>query len=113
MKGRINWSLIAKKAWKTRRKNQGIGERVQRKAKVESEKLSDEDKMMMRIFSEEYVVGDEEIDKLNREMVKKMKRKTLMERALGVYQGNGIEFGGSEKKFKIERGSWGVKIGGD
>lgn len=107
----VDWSLIAKKAWETRRKNEGDnGKKVRTKA-VKSEKLSEGEKMMARIFSDEYVVGDEEIDRLHREMAKKLRRKTLMERALGKYERRGIEFGKSEKKFKITRWSGGVKIG--
>jgi len=105
----VNWSLIAKKAWETRRKNEGNG--VERKAVKVSEKLSEEDKMMMRIFGDEYVVGDEWVDKYQREMAKHMRRKELIERALGVHRENGIHFGKEIEKRKIERWNGGVKIG--
>lgn len=107
----VNWSLIAKKAWETRRKNAAKnGNVVERKAVKVREKLSEEDKMMMRIFSEAYVVGDEWYDKSQREMAKKMRRKELMERALGVHRENGIHFGSELKKRKIERWSGGVRF---
>ena len=111
MKGERDWSLIAKKAWETRRKNQGkTGEVRSKKVRRETEKLSDEDRMMMRIFSDDYVVGDEWIDKFEREMAKKLRRKELIERALGVHRESGICFGGNERKVKIERWSGGVRF---
>jgi len=111
----IDWSLIAKKAWETRRKNQGgnggNGEVVRRTVKSEKERYDEEtEKMMNRIFGHKTM--DEEWASLSREMHRKMRRKTLMERALGIYErGNGICVGKKEEKFKVTRWSGGVKIG--
>jgi len=105
----IDWSMIAKKAWKTRRKNEGKA--VQRKTvkSEKSEKLSEHDKMMARIFGRKTI--DEEWESLNREMVRKMRRKTLMERALGIGRESGIFVGKKQEKFKVQRWNGGVKIG--
>jgi len=111
MKGEIDWSLIAKKAWETRRKNSGNGEAKSQATIEVDEKLSEEDEMMMRIFRDEYVVGDEWVDEYEREMAKHMRRKELMERALGVHRENGIHFGKEIEKRKIERWNGGVKFG--
>ena len=109
---KVNWSLIAKKAWETRRKNAGkTGEtRSERKA-VKGKKLTEDDKFRWRMFEADSMKYLDEGDKLEREMHRHMRRKELMERALGVYENRGIYFGKEVEKRKVERWSGGVKFG--
>ena len=114
MSGEVNWSLIAKKAWETRRKNAGTsGEARSPRKAVKSEKLTEDDKFRWRMFEEDSMKHLDWADKYERESVRRMRRKELMNRALRRSEkgDSAIFFGKAMKKAKVERGSWGVKIG--
>lgn len=118
LKKNVNWSLIARKAWETRRKRgNDVKKSGDQKRQVKSEAEKQEDRewredygLRKRVFGEFRDV-DGEVAKLQREMSKRMKRKTLIERTLNRAERGGIFVGKKMEKQKIVRWSGGVKIG--
>lgn len=112
---KVNWSLVAKKAWETRRKNgkgrAKSGEPKSRRVAARSV-MTEDQKFMWRLFEKDNMDYLDWADKNEKEMVRRMRRKELMNRALSRgARDAGIFVGKMVKKAKVERGSWGVKIG--
>lgn len=110
---KVNWSLIAKKAWETRRKNSGKGQAKKPKSRrAANSVLTEDEKFMFRVFEADKLDYLDWADKMERENVRRMRRKELMNRALRrSAKDAGIFYGEMVKKAKVQRGSWGVKIG--
>lgn len=110
----VSKSEIARKAWETRRKNQGSSGRQVSSVKVKDVGMTKDEKW---IYGIEKCLGmnrdtDSEYRKIMSANRKQVERNVMLERIrMGSEErGSGIFVGGKVKTSKVKRGSWGVSI---